>query len=796
MTQLPKRIRALKNAYLEAVPSIAINRALAYTEVFKEFEDKGLAKIVLRAKGFKRACETAPIVIHENELIVGHPCGQARAGSLSPDVAWEWLESELDNISTRPQDPYFITEDNKKIIRETIFPFWKGKSLAEKCEEFFADDKNMWEYGVQACITDLTYHMTSGGGDTSPGFDIILLAKGIKGIQEEALENLEKIKKSNDVEKESKISFYTSCLEVCEGIIAYSTRIAEHAKELAKNEKDLSRKKELEEIAEVNTKVPYHKPQTFQEALQAVWTIQSLFLLEENQCSTSLGRVDQYLFPYYENDIKTKKITEAEAFDLIGSFIIKCSEVIWYTPGATAKYFAGFMPFINMCVGGQKREGGDATNDLTYLIMDAVEKIQIYQPSLACRVHNQSPQKYLEKIVDILKTGLGMPAIHFDDAHIKMMLSKGFDYKDARDYSLMGCVEPQKSGKIHQWTAGGFTQWPICIELALNNGVLKTYGEKVWLETGELSEFDTYEKFEAAVKKQLDYLIDINCRGTVKVQEAYAKHNPSPYMSLFVDGCMENGKDVTNGGACLYCGPGSIFAGLATYADSMAAVKKLVYEEQKYSLTELKQALDNNFENAPQILKDCKNAPKYGNDLDYVDYIARDIIDYTEEKMNSYKSLFGSKQIHGTLSQSFNTPLGEMIGASPDGRLAYAPLSDGMSPTQGLPNKGATAIIKSVSKLNVESMSLGMSHNMKVTPNFLDTNEGKSATVSILKTSSMLGNAQLQYNCVDNTTLLKAQAEPEKYRELIVRVAGYSAFFVELCKEVQDEIISRATLTS
>ncbi len=794
MKEISQRVRALKQSYLEAVPSLAINRALAFTEVFKEFENSNLPKIVLRAKGFKRACEKAPMRITENELIVGHPCGKARAGSLSPDVAWEWLEGELDGIATRPQDPYFVSEEDKKSIREIIFPFWKGKSLAEKCEQYFADEPEMWEYGAQACITDLTYHMTSGGGDTSPGFDIILLEKGIKGIKEEALENLEKMQNSNDPEKEAKIAFYTSALEVCEGIVIYANRVSAHALELASKEENAERKKELEEIARVNARVPYHTPETFQEALQSVWTIQSLFLLEENQCSTSLGRVDQYLLPYYTKDIESGKITEEEALELIGAFIIKCSEVIWYTPGATAKYFAGFMPFINMCVGGQKREGGDGTNDLTYLIMDAVEQIQIYQPSLACRVHNQSPEKYLLKIVDILKTGLGMPAIHFDDAHIKMMLSKGFDYKDARDYSLMGCVEPQKSGKIHQWTAGGFTQWPICIDMALNGGVLKTYGDKVWLDSGDISTFDTYEKFEAAVKKQLDYLIDINCRGTVLVQKAFRDNNPSPYMSLFVDGCMQNGKDVTSGGACLYCGPGSIFAGLATYADSMAAVKKLVYEDKKYTLTEMQEALATNFENHPQMLKDCKDAPKFGNDIDYVDYIARDIVDYTEEKMNSYKSIFGSKQIHGTLSQSFNTPLGEMVGATPDGRLAYAPLSDGMSPTQGLPSKGATAIVKSVSKVNVESMSLGMSHNMKVTPNFLETNEGKSATVSILKASSLLGNAQLQYNCVDNATLLKAQEKPEDYRELIVRVAGYSAFFVELCKEVQDEIISRASL--
>jgi pyruvate-formate lyase len=395
--------------------------------------------------------------------------------------------------------------------------------------------------------------------------------------------------------------------------------------------------------------------------------------------------------------------------------------------------------------------------------------------------------------VDVIKAGVGMPACHFDDAHIKMMLRKGFDFEDARDYCLMGCVEPQKSGRIHQWTAGGFTQWPITLEMAINQGVLKSYGEKQWLDTGDLNSLTTYEEFDAAVKRQLDYLIDMNARGTTLIQEVFRDVTPTPYMSLFIDGCMQNGKDVTAGGAVLYGGPGTIFAGLGTYVDSMAAIKKLVYDDKKYNLAQIKKALDANWEGYEQIRRDCQNAPKYGNDDDYADLIATDIVDYTEKRINQHKSLY-AKQIHGTLSQSFNTPLGEMIGATPNGRLAFAPLSDAMSPTQGADTKGATAVIKSVSKINVESMSLGMAHNFKVTKNSLDSPEGRAGLITLLRTASVMGNGQMQFNCVDNVTLLNAQNHPEEYRDLIVRVAGYSAFFVELCKEVQDEIISRTVI--
>lgn len=789
--QLTERLTNLKDRFLQVKPSITIYRAIAFTEVAKENPD--LDPELRIAKSFRRACETAPLLIQDEELIVGNPCGKPRAGALSPDISWEWLEDELDEIATRPQDPYEISEEDKKVLRESIFPFWKGKSLEEKCAVELKKE-GLYEYGVEAAITDLTYHMTSGGGDSSPGYPNILFKKGINGILKEAQEHLDALTE-DDPDYEKRKRFYESDIEVCQGVLAYTKRLADYARELAAEEMDEKRKSELLKIAEVNERVPANPPETFWEALQAVWTIQSLFSIEANQCSTSLGRVDQYMFPLYEHDLESGELTRQQAFELFGCFMLKCSEVIWYTPTATATYFAGYMPFINMCVGGVNRDGKDATNDLTFLIMEAVEKMKLYQPTLACRIHNQSPQEYLEKVVDVIDAGSGMPACHFDDAHIRMMLNKGYSLGDARDYSLMGCVEPQTSGRVHQWTSGGFTQWPICIDMALHNGVLNTYGPKQWLATGDPADFDTYEKFEEAVRKQLDYLIDVNCRGTAIIERVFRDVNPTPYMSLFIDGCMEKGRDVMDGGACLYEGPGSIFAGLATFADSMEAVKKVVYEDHRCTLSELVKALDANWEGYEELRRACLDAPKYGNDIKSVDAIANKTIDYTEEKMNSYPSLY-ARQIHGTLSQSFNTPLGEMVGATPDGRKAYAPLSDGMSPSQGMDHEGPTAIIRSVSNLNCEAMSLGMSHNFKMTPSFIETDEGRQGTVALLRTSSYFGNAQMQFNCVDNKTLRDAQEHPEEHRDLIVRVAGYSAFFVELCKDVQDEIISRTEISS
>ncbi|MCP4117187.1 MAG: hypothetical protein GY737_17675 [Desulfobacteraceae bacterium] len=392
---------------MKVKPSITIGRALAFTEVAKQHPE--LPNNLRRAMGFKKACETAPMLIQENELIVGHPCGKARAGAFSPDTAWKWVRDELDTIGTRSQDPYLVSEEDKKVMREEIFPFWEGKSIDEACEDRFRKE-GLWEFSAEACVSDLTYHHTSGGGDTSPGYDIILFTKGINGIKAEAEAHLAKL--SMDVpEEKDKISFYQAAVQPCEGILIYANRLSAYAKELAEKEQNPKRKAELEKIAQVNARVPANPPETFQEALQAIWTIQSLFLMEENQCSTSLGRFDQYVFPCFDADIKAGTLNENQAFELMSCFIIKCSEMIWYTPGATAKYFAGYMPFINMCVGGQKREGGDGTNDLTYLVMDAVRKVGVYQPSLACRIHNQSPQKYLQKIVKVIKAG-GLPLIN------------------------------------------------------------------------------------------------------------------------------------------------------------------------------------------------------------------------------------------------------------------------------------------------------------------------------------------------------------------------------------------------
>lgn len=785
-----ERLVKLKENFLKQVPAISTYRARAVTKITKE--NPGLPKIELRAKCFRYCCETAPLVIQDNELIVGNPTGGPRVGAFAPDIAWRWMVDEIDTIGERPQDPFYISEEDKRIMREELFPFWEGKSVDEYCETQYRE-AGVWALSGESMVSDCSYHAINGGGDSNPGYDVILMKKGMLDIQQEARDHLAQLDYKNPDDL-GKIYFYKSVIDTTEGVMIYAKRLSDYAAELAAKESDPKRKAELLEISRVNARVPAHKPETFWEAIQAVWTVESLLPVEENQTGMSIGRVDQYMYPFYKHDIETGKLNNFQAFELAGCMLIKMSEMMWITSEGGSKFFAGYQPFVNMCVGGVTRDGRDATNELTYLLMDAVRHVKIYQPSLACRIHQKSPQKYMKKIVDVIRSGMGFPACHFDDTHIKMMLAKGVSIEDARDYCLMGCVEPQKSGRLYQWTSTSYTQWPICIELVLNHGVPLWYGKQVTPDLGDLDQYKTYEQFDAAVKEQIKYITKWTAVATVISQRVHRELAPKPLMSIMYEGCMESGRDVSAGGAMYNFGPGVVWSGLATYADAMAAIKKLVFDDKKYTLRQLNDALVADFQGYEQIRQDCLNAPKYGNDDDYADYIAADLINFTEMEHRKYKTLY-SVLSHGTLSISNNTPFGQMTGASAGGRAAWTPLSDGISPTQGADFKGPTAIIKSVSKMSNDNMNIGLVHNFKLMAGLLDTPEGEQGIITLLRTACALGNGEMQFNYMDNKTLLDAQKHPDRYKDLVVRVAGYSAFFTELCKDVQDEIISRTVLT-
>ncbi|CAI1242479.1 choline trimethylamine-lyase [Serratia ficaria] len=785
---LPSRVRDLRDRYLQARPFISISRARAITEVYRSYP--GLTPVLLRAKAFRRACQTAPLWIAQDELIISHPAGGPRGGEIAPEIAWRWVADELDTMISRAQDPYLISEKDKQELRDQILPFWQGRSLDEMAETRLRQ-AGLWEWSHQEGICDLSIKTQNGGGDSCPGYDNILLRLGMGGVRRQARDALDALE-DTDHQSQEKYDYYLAVIETCDGAIEYATRYAEYAWQLAEESNDPLRQEELRRLAAICRRVPEHPPQDFQEALQSVWFIQSLFTLEENQTGISLGRADQYLWPLLEADLLSGHLTEDQAHELIACWLIKMSESLWICSVETAMYFAGYQPFINLVVGGQKREGGDATNPLSLMFMECSRQLKIYQPGLAVRIHNRTPQRFLRKVVDVIRAGIGFPACHFDDAHIKMMLRKGFDYEDARDYCLMGCVEPQKSGKLYQWTSAGYTTFTSAIELAFNNGRSKA-GIQVGPLTGDIADFTDYAAFEHAVHTQLRHIIHQAARATLILQKLHRDYAPKPLISCLIEGCMEKGQDVMHGGAIVNNGPGLIWTGMADYANSMMVMRELVYHQQQLSPTEMAQALHDNFQDADELRQSCLSVAKFGNDLEEVDLIARDLIRFTEYEHRRYRMLYG-QFTHGTLSISNNTPFGLITGALPSGRLAGQPLADGISPSQQTDNLGPTAIINSVSRINVEEMEIGMVHNFKLMYGMLDRPEGEQGIITLLRTASLLGNAQMQFSYIDNETLLKAQQDPDSWRNLMIRVAGYSAFFTELSREVQDEIISRTML--
>lgn len=463
---LSPRVDRLRAAFLQAKPFVSAQRAVSVTRVYQA--NPGMNNSLLRALAFRHACENAPLYVADNELIVSHPAGGARGGEVSPEISWRWVAEELDNLPFRAQDPYQIDDETKRLLREEVFPYWQGRSLDEMAETQL-NTFGLWEWCHEDGICDVTIKTQNGGGDSCPGYDNILLTKGIKGIREDAAARLVAVDPATPDGCEA-FNFYTAVLHTCDGVITYAQRYAGYLRQLAGAEPDPVRRGELLHIASVCDRVPEHPPRHFHEALQAIWFVHSLFMLEENQTGISLGRVDQYLWPLLARDLRDGTLTHAQAEELLCCWLIKMAETLWICSASTAMYFAGYQPFINLVVGGQKPEGGDATNPLTLLIMDCSARLKIYQPGLAVRIHNQSPQSFMRKVVEVVRSGMGFPACHFDDAHIRMMLHKGFSYEDARDYCLMGCVEPQKAGKMYQWTSVGYTTFTAAIEMALHNG--------------------------------------------------------------------------------------------------------------------------------------------------------------------------------------------------------------------------------------------------------------------------------------------------------------------------------------
>lgn len=782
-----KRIESFKKSYIDSKPSISIQRAIAFTGSHKNTE--GESVILRRAKAFKEVCANIPVTIFADELIVGAIGEFRKSGIICPEYSWKWVDSEMDSFASRSQDPYRIDDLAKQTLRTEVFPYWKGKSL----EETFLSRINA-ETGkilIDTGIIDNDSKWRSAVGEITADYQDIIFQKGFGGLKKDALAYLQTLEPTT-AEGLEKIDFYKAAILVSEGIIALAQRYADKAGQLAQTETDAERKAELLEIARVCRKVPEHPPASFHEAIQTVWFTQLGSILSENSLALNLGRFDQYMYPYYAADKEGGATNPEKAQELIEALWIKLSEWVWAISSNTAKFFAGYNSFQNLTVGGRMRDGRDGTNEISYMCLKATENVKTHQPGLSVRIHPDSPNEFLLAVCKLVSAGTGFPAIHNDRVGSEMLLAAGLSPEDARDWSNCGCVVPHFR-KVGEWTSAVSINLAAAIEYALNSGKSTITGAVMGLPEKPAPEFRTYEEVKRAFYRQLAYLIKHSVIGSITAQQIHAEMVPRPYLSLLVDGCMEKGKDLSKGGAKYNLGPVLTGIGVADSANSLAVIKKLVFEEGKYTIDEISKALAADWKGYEELRLAALACPKYGNDDDYVDTIAVEISEFYHKEIRSYKDYFGSPFNSAFMGISNYIPAGSVIGATPDGRKAKSPLTEGVSPHAGTDLTSPTAAMRSVAKINHDVHSGGTLLNIKFAPELLKTERNLKNLAAIIRAYFALGAFHVQFNVISTEVLRKAQAEPEDYKDLLVRVAGYSTQFVNLSREAQDAIIERTT---
>ena len=786
------RINELRKQYFHNIPTISIHRARVYTSVYQETEGEPIA--IRRGKAFKQYCVEKPIVIQENELIIGSPGCRPKYAMIAPDYSWEWVLDELDNLSNRAQDPYLISEENKRELVDEIIPYWRGKSIHENVVGNLPEETKRLTYGTN--FAGEVQKSLRGVGHNAPGLKR-LLSIGFSGVEESAKEKLANLSFENPDDHE-KIFFLKSVILCCEGMKIFGERHAAEATRLAAEETNELRKNELLEIAEICAHVPYYPARTFQEAAQACWFIQVGTKMVQCGASFGLGRFDQYMYPFYKKDLEEKRLTKEKALEIIECLWIKNAEVIPIAAEKTAEYVAGYMVTQMVNVGGLTREGKDATNDLSFLCLQATSDVRLVSPSVAIRVHKNTPEKLLMKAAEVVRNGGGMPQFHNDDVGVRMMLSAGTSVEDAYDYEVRGCSESMVGGKMWKYSDAGPVNLGACLEWALFDGHSNLVNpETRWgVPTGDACLFETFEDIVDALKKQISNLTKHVFISTMVIERTQATLCPEPYISSIMEGPVESGVDYLRGGATYNVGPAPQYTGLADVANSLAAIKKFVFEEKALSMDELLSAMKDDFQTSEDLrLMFLNRGPKYGRDEKYVDDIARDITDFCSEEVAGYKTFRGCKGISGLYPVSGNTPLGMAVCALPSGRKAGMPLAEGISPQQGT-DKVPTEVIKSITSFDHARHQDGGMLNIKFNPTVLEGAGGLNNLVSLIRSFMDRGGWHIQFNVVSNETLKDAQKNPEQYPNLLVRVAGYSAYFVDLSQAVQNDIISRMEHTA
>ena len=830
-SDIPKspRIQKLVDALYEHMPVIESARAKLITESYKETEGEPI--ITRRAKAFAHILHNIPIIIRDNELIVGSSTIAPRGCQTFPEFSYEWLEAELDTVATRTADPFEIAEETKAELKEAD-KYWKGKTTSELATSYMAPEAiKAIEHNI---FTPGNYFYNGVGHVTVKYWEV--LETGFEGIMEKAQKELDGCS-VGDGNYARKSHFLEAVILSCKAVIDYAGRYAKLAQEMAAQTSDPVRKQELFVIAENCSRVPAKGAQNFYEACQSFWFVQQLLQMESSGHSISPGRFDQYMYPYYKKDMEAGTITREFAQELMDCIWVKLNDLNKCRDAASAEGFAGYSLFQNLIAGGQNKEGEDVTNDLSVMCIQASMHVHLPAPSLSVRVWNGSPHEFLIKAAELTRTGIGLPAYYNDEVIIPALQNRGLSLEDAREYNIIGCVEPQKAGKTEGWHDAAFFNMCRPLELVFSNGMDK--GEMVGIPTGDVTHMKTFDEFFDAYKKQMEYCISLLVNADNAIDVAHAERCPLPFLSCMIDDCLKEGKSVQEGGAVYnFTGPQGF--GIANMADGLFAIRKLVYEDKKVSMKELKEALAWNYDKGldaqsagdmtEMIMKAMQKAgrnvdastaegllktfmgmkpgeqktqrfkeihdmidevPKFGNDIPEVDYFAREVAYTYSKPLQKYNNPRGGKFQAGLYPVSANVPLGGQTGATPDGRYAHTPVADGVSPSAGKDVKGPTAAATSVSRLDHFIVSNGTLFNQKFHPSALSGREGLEKFVALIRGYFDQKGMHMQFNVVDRQTLLDAQEHPEKYKHLVVRVAGYSALFTTLSRSLQDDIIRR-----
>ena len=770
------RITLLKEKMLNEPRYVSIEQARIITRIYQENESLSIPK--KRALSLKAALEELEIGVEKEELIVGNRTKGVRYGVVFPESGCSWVNKEFETLPTRPQDKFRIKKEDVKEFKEIIYPYWQDHSLEDVIKENYGEEINAIAKVVK--INQKDHAQGHICPDTKTWLEL-----GPKGLMTKAYE---KLKNCDENQKE----FYECTIIVLEGVCHFMMRYHDYILTMLESLED-DNKKSLQRVADICANLASRPAQSFHEAVQSLWFLFVVLHMESNASSFSPGRMDQYLYPYYQKDIEKGIISKQEALEILECLWLKFNQIVYLRNQHSAKYFAGFPIGFNIAIGGIDENGCNIYNELSLLLLKAQYHLGLPQPNLSVRLNKNSSHELIQEAIKVVAKGSGMPQFFNDEAIVNSMIKDlGIEEKDARNYAIVGCVELTTHGNNLGWSDAAMFNLNKALELTMNHGKCLLTNEPIGLDLGSIETYESFEDLENAFQKQIDYFIEKMMKAEIVVEKAHQDCLPTAFLSTVIDSCLEKGVDVTRGGA-KYNLSGIQMIQIANLADSLAAIKVLVYDEKMITRHELLEALQADFKGYEIIQTMLLNkVPKYGNDVKWVDELGAKWAGYFRERMKDYTNYRGGLYHTGMYTVSAHVPMGENVGASPDGRNALTPLADGgMSPVYGRDMAGPTAVLKSVSRMKDSYTTNGGLLNMKFLPEFFKTETGMMKFENFLRAFVDLKIPHIQFNVVRREDLLDAKLHPEQHRSLTIRVAGYTAYFVELAGKLQDEIIER-----